>query len=96
MNGWSPETSCRTCGDPDCSDAGHERYDIWMLRNDAGEEIAVVQQFYQGGPYYGTTNFSRTGPLAALDTCQARCLADIEAGKDTTAEAWAAAVRGQS
>lgn len=93
MNGWSAETSCRTCRRRGCDAPGHEPYDLWMLRNDAGNEIAIIQQFYEGGPYYGNTHVSRTGPVGNLEACQARCLKDIEAGKDTVGEAIAAAMR---
>lgn len=81
MNGWTLESPCRTCGKfTGCTDTGHERYTAWTLFNDRGAAIASVQQFAEGMPYYGTTEYGRTGPMSSLESCQASCLADIEAG----------------
>lgn len=87
MNGWTIEHPCHTCGKfVGCEDAGHERYTAWVLRNDTGAEIATVQQFHDGAPFYGTTEYGRSGPMSSLESCQASCIGDIEAGKSVIDE----------
>lgn len=87
MNGWILESPCRTCGKfTGCTDTGHKHYTAWTLFNDRREPVASVQQFADGMPYYGTTEYGRTGPISSLESCQAACMADLEAGKSVADE----------
>lgn len=84
MNGWQHVEMCRTCG---CFAAacGHKNpYPRWCLYNDRRDLIAMMEQFYEGGPWYGTTPYGRTGAIELAQVCGELCMDMLETGTETT------------
>jgi hypothetical protein len=84
MDGWQLVEMCKICGGfaPDC---GHKNtYPRWSLLDDKRSMLAMIEQFYEGGPYYGLTPYGRTGPFEKLEACRDMCITMLEAGPETT------------
>ena len=66
---WRPFRECRTCEDGEvCHCVEQDKSRVWRLHGTTG----VVQQFHDGGSYYGTWESGRTGSMTDLDACKAQ------------------------
>lgn len=80
MTTWTHQRGCGEHFNQPCDCDDVFKHDLWLLTNDAGQDIGCVQRFHDGLSFYGSTANGRTGAMDDLRKCQAAVELMIERG----------------